>query len=40
MVQSRTHTCNELRSENIDKKVILAGWYENIRKISKLNNSY
>ena len=35
MLQSRTHTCNELRSTNIGEKVVLAGWYENIRKVSK-----
>ncbi len=35
MVQSRTHTCNELRSTNIGEKVVLSGWYENIRKVSK-----
>lgn len=35
MIQSRTHTCNELRSGNIGEKVVIAGWYENIRKISK-----
>lgn len=35
MIQSRTHTCNELRSGNIGEKVVICGWYENIRKISK-----
>ena len=35
MLQSRTHTCNELRSANIGEKVVLVGWYENIRKVSK-----
>lgn len=35
MVQSRTHTCNELRSSDIGKKVVLAGWFENVRKVSK-----
>lgn len=35
MLQSRTHTCNELRSSNIGEKVVLAGWYENLRKVSK-----
>ncbi len=31
----RTHTCNELRSSDIGEKVVLAGWFENIRKVSK-----
>lgn len=35
MTQLRTHTCNELRSQNIGEKVTLVGWYENIRKVSK-----
>lgn len=35
VVQSRTHTCNELRSSDIGEKVVLAGWFENIRKVSK-----
>ena len=35
MVQSRTHTCNELRRQNVGEKVTLVGWYENIRKVSK-----
>ncbi len=35
MLQSRTHTCNELRSTNVGEKVVLTGWYENIRKVSK-----
>ena len=34
MLQSRTHTCNELRSSNIGERVVLVGWYENIRKVS------
>ncbi len=35
MVQSRTHTCGELRLADAGKNVILAGWFENIRKVSK-----
>lgn len=35
MIQSRTHNCNELRSSNIGEKVTIAGWYENMRKVSK-----
>jgi len=35
MMQSRTHTCNELTSANIGEKVTLVGWYDNLRKVSK-----
>lgn len=35
MMQSRTHTCNELRLENVGEKITLVGWYENLRKVSK-----
>ena len=35
MFQSRTHTCNELRLENAGQQVTLAGWYENMRRVSK-----
>ena len=34
-MQSRTHTCNELRIENAGEKVTIVGWYENLRKVSK-----
>jgi len=35
MIQSRTHTCNELRVSDVGTKVTLVGWYENMRKLSK-----
>ena len=35
MVQSRTHNCNELRIGNVGERVTLAGWFENMRKVSK-----
>lgn len=35
MIQSRTHTCNELRLSDVGKTVTLAGWYENLRQVSK-----
>ena len=35
MVQSRTNTCGELRLGDAGKKVILSGYYENMRKVSK-----
>ena len=34
MVQSRTHTCGELRMEHVGQKVKLCGWMENIRAVS------
>ena len=33
MFQSRTHTCNELRLENIGEKVKIVGWMENVREV-------
>ncbi|MFI3201599.1 MAG: aspartate--tRNA ligase [Eubacteriales bacterium] len=35
MMQSRTHTCNDLRITNSGQTVTIAGWYDNMRKISK-----
>lgn len=35
MVQSRTHNCNELRLSDVGKRVTLAGFYDNMRKVSK-----
>jgi len=34
-MQGRTHTCGELRLADVGKKVKLAGWFENLRKVSK-----
>ena len=33
MMQSRTHTCNELRMEHIGQKVKLVGWMENVSEV-------
>ena len=33
MFQSRTHTCDELRIENVGEKVKIAGWMENVREV-------
>ena len=33
MIQSRTHTCNELRMENVGEKVKICGWMENVREV-------
>jgi aspartyl-tRNA synthetase len=33
MLQSRTHTCNELRAENIGEHVKIVGWMENVREV-------
>lgn len=35
MMQSRTHTCNELSLSDCGKEVTLVGWYDNSRKVSK-----
>ncbi|HCA34660.1 MAG TPA: Asp-tRNA(Asn)/Glu-tRNA(Gln) amidotransferase GatCAB subunit C, partial [Lachnospiraceae bacterium] len=32
-MQSRTHTCGELRLADVGKHVVLAGWLENFRKV-------
>ncbi|PKM73324.1 MAG: aspartate--tRNA ligase [Firmicutes bacterium HGW-Firmicutes-16] len=34
MMQSRTHTCNELRIEDAGEKVKIVGWMENVREVS------
>ncbi len=33
MMQSRTHTCSELRIEHAGEKVKLVGWMENVREV-------
>ncbi|MBO7669553.1 MAG: aspartate--tRNA ligase [Oscillospiraceae bacterium] len=33
MMQSRTHTCGELRIKNVGEHVQLAGWMENVREV-------
>ena len=35
MVQSRTDTCGALRIGDVGSEVVLAGYYENMRKVSK-----
>ena len=35
MVQSRTHTCNDLRMEHVGQQVKLVGWMENIREVGQ-----
>ena len=35
MIQSRTHNCNELRLSDVGKEVTLAGFYDNMRQVSK-----
>lgn len=35
MVQSRTHTCDQLRIGDVGQKVTIVGWYDNMRKVSK-----
>ena len=34
MVQSRTHTCNDLRMEHVGQQVKIVGWMENVRVVS------
>ena len=33
MMQSRTHNCNQLRTENVGERVKLVGWMENVREV-------
>ncbi len=33
MMQSRTHTCNELRLEHVGQQVKIVGWMENVRAV-------
>jgi len=35
MLQSRTHTCNDLRIEHVGQQVKLAGWMENVREVGQ-----
>ncbi len=35
MVQSRTHTCNDLRLEHAGMQVTIAGWMENVREVGQ-----
>ena len=35
MVQSRTHTCNDLRMEHVGQHVKIAGWMENVREVGQ-----
>ncbi len=35
IMQGRTHTCNELRIENVGEEVRITGWFDNLRKVSK-----
>ena len=34
MMQSRTHTCGELRLADAGKSVTIVGWMENVRVVS------
>ena len=35
MTQSRTHTCSQLRIENVGEKVKIVGWMENVREVGQ-----
>ena len=35
MTQSRTHTCNQLRLENVGEKVKIVGWMEKVREVGQ-----
>ena len=35
LTQSRTHTCSQLRIENVGEKVKIVGWMENVREVGQ-----
>ena len=35
MVQSRTHTCNDLRRSHVGQQVTIVGWMENVREVGQ-----
>ena len=40
MVQSRTHTCNDLRLEHAGEQVKLVGWMENVREVGHVSYTH